>query len=104
MPEWPSIEEPELRRRLALDEDGFAAFIDELLTQLPARECDEAAVARAISYPWARPLGSYLLLGDGGVEVLGALPPDRQRAILDRFTGTGSRLPVLAIGSNGAPE
>jgi hypothetical protein len=103
MPEWPPIEEPELRRRLALDEDGFAEFIGEPLAGLPARECDGETVARAISYPWARPLGSYLLPGDGGIEALAAQAPERRRATLDRFTGAETRLPVLAIGSNGAP-
>jgi hypothetical protein len=102
MPEWPPIEEPELRRRLALDEAGFAELIGALLGQLPARECGEEAIARAIAYPWARPLGSYLL-GDGAIEALAAMAPERRRAVLDRFAGGGSRLPVLAIGSNGAP-
>jgi hypothetical protein len=104
MPEWPPISEPELLRRLALDDAEFTQFIRGVIEQLPPRECDQAVVARAISYPWARPLGSYLL-GDGEPEAFEAMSPDRRQAVLDRFTGADSgRLPVLSIGSNAAPE
>jgi hypothetical protein len=104
MPEWPPISEPELLRRLTLDDAGFAEFIRGVVAQLPARECDEAAIAQALAYPWARPLGSYLLKGDE-LEALAAMSPQRREEILDRFTAAGSgRLPVLSIGSNAAPE
>ncbi len=104
MPEWPPISEPELLRRLALDDAGFIEFVRGVIEQLPRRECDEATIARAIAYPWARPLGSYLLGGDG-LEAFEAMTADRRQAVLRRFTGEDSgRLPVLAIGSNAAPE
>jgi hypothetical protein len=104
MPDWPKIVEPELLRRLALDDAEFMELVRGVVEQLPSRECDAAAIARAIAYPWARPLGSYLL-GGAGLEAFEAMAEDRRQAVLDRFTGTdGGRLPVLAIGSNAAPE
>jgi hypothetical protein len=104
MPEWPPISEPELLRRLALDDAGFAEFIRGVVAQLPVRKCDEAAVAQALAYPWARPLGSYLLDG-GELQALEAMSPARRDEVLDRFTTAQSdRLPVLSIGSNAAPE
>lgn len=104
MPEWPQISEPELLRRLGLDDVRFAEFIRAIIAQLPARECDDAVIARAISYPWERPLGSYLLR-DGDLEAFEGMPADRRQVILDRFTDAGGgRLPALAIGSNAAPE
>jgi hypothetical protein len=104
MPDWPPIEEPELLRRLALGDAEFIELVRGLFEQLPARECDAAAIARALSYPWKRPLGSYLL-GGGGLEGFEAMSRGRREAVLDRFTGAdGGRLPVLAIGSNAAPE
>jgi hypothetical protein len=104
MPEGSPISEPELLRRLALDDAEFTEFIRGVIEQLPARECDDAAIARAIAYPWARPLGSYLLSGDG-LEAFEAMVPERREAALDSFTSAASgRQPVLAIGSNAAPE
>lgn len=52
---WPPIAEPELRKRLAMDDGEFAAFIDSLMAQLAPRPFDPASLARAIAYPWARP-------------------------------------------------
>ncbi len=104
MPEWPPIDEPELLRRLALDDAGFIEFIRGVIGQLPSRECDEETIARALAYPWERPLGSYLL-GVDGVEGFEAMAPERREGVLASFTGADSgRLPVLAIGSNAAPE
>lgn len=104
MPKWPPISEPELLRRLGLDDARFAEFIRGVVAQLPARECNEAEIARALAYPWARPLGSYLL-GESELEALEAMSPARRGDVLDRFTaGDSDRLPVLSIGSNAAPE
>ncbi len=103
MPEWPPIDEPELLRRLGLDDAEFMEFIRGVVEQLPSRECDEAAIARALAYPWERPLGSYLL-EDDQLEAFEAMAPERRESVLDSFTSTaGGRLPVLAIGSNAAP-
>jgi hypothetical protein len=104
MPEWPPIDEPELLRRLALDDAGFMESIRGVIGQLPSRDCDEGTIARALAYPWERPLGSYLL-GADGVEAFEAMAPERREGVLASFTGAdGGRLPVLAIGSNAAPE
>lgn len=104
MPEWPPISEPELLRRLTLDDAQFTEFIRDVVAQLPARECDEAAIAQALTYPWARPLGSYLLSGKE-LETVEAMSPARREEVLDRFTASsGSRLPLLSIGSNAAPK
>ena len=97
MPEWPPIAEPELLRRLALDDAGFCEFIRGVVAQLPSRECDEAAIARALSYPWARPLGSYLLSG-GGLEALAAMAPDRARRGDPRPLHRRRRRPPAAAG------
>jgi hypothetical protein len=104
MQEWPPIEEPELLQRLALDDAGFERYLRTLLECLRAREFEPALAARALGYPWARPPGSYLL-GDDGAELLAALAPAARELTLARFSGPQSgRLPLLAIGSNAAPE
>jgi hypothetical protein len=101
--EWPPIAEPKLLARMAMDDEEFAAFIAATIAQLPPRRCDEAAVARALGYPWLRPAGSYALSG-GEVELLADLPAAARERLLARFTSTsGDRLPLLSIGSNAAP-
>jgi hypothetical protein len=104
MPDWPPIAEPELLRRLALGDAEFAEFVADVFARLPARECDAAAIALALAYPWARPRGSYLLRG-GEVEELEDLGDADRERLIARFAGPGSdRLPALSIGSNAAPE
>lgn len=103
---WPPpIAEPELIERLAMDDERFRAFIAAFLAAIPSRTCDAAAFEWACAYPWVRPGGSYLLSADGGVELLSELDePDRER-LIERFAApSGERLPLLAIGSNAAPE
>jgi hypothetical protein len=100
--EWP-ITEPELLRRLALDDQQFAEFIGAAVAEVPARTCDAAAIAQALAYPWERPSGSYLLDG-GAVAPFAAMDAAQRDAALDRFAGSGSgRVPALSIGSNAAP-
>jgi hypothetical protein len=104
MSEWPPIAEPELLKRLAMDDGEFAEFIRSVVTQLPPRHFDPAALALAVGYPWARPEGSYLLV-DGKVELLAdSGADDRERTIAEFAGSRGGRLPALAIGSNAAPE
>ena len=104
MKEWPPIEEPELLERLALDDAGFERYLRTLLARLPAREFEPALLARALGYPWARPPGSYLL-DDEGAGLLAALEPAaRERALAEFSDPESGRLPLLAIGSNAAPE
>lgn len=103
MSEWPPLAEPELQRRLAADDDEFGALTRAVWEQLPPRAHDAETLARALAYPWARPVGSYLLSG-GQVEPLAAMAAARRDEVLARFTGPGSgRVALLAIGSNAAP-
>jgi hypothetical protein len=94
MTEWPPIDEPELLRLVALDDAGFMAFIRGVIERLPSRECDEAAIARAIAYPWERPLGSYLLGGDG--SRFGAFCPDGEPVALAAIPAAGRTAPELS--------
>ena len=104
MSEWPQIEEQELLDRLAMDERQFEDYLQALIANFPARTYGVEAFERAIGYPWARPVGSYLLASDG-VQLLTDLSPGDHEKALDQFTSDGSRrLPLLAIGSNAAPE
>lgn len=88
----PPITEPLLLERLALDHDAFLAVYRDAADQVGRRRCSEADIERALSYPWQRPHHSFLLLGDRSYR---ELPAD---------FSTRGRHPLLAIGSNGAPE
>lgn len=101
---WPQITEPDLLERLGLDERGFDEYLRALAAALPPRAYDAAVLSQAIGYPWVRPAGSYRLSG-AGVEPLAELSAaEREAAIAELGSEDGERLPVLAIGSNGAPE
>lgn len=102
---WPPpIAEPELVERLAMDDEQFRAFIATFVAAIPPRTCDDAAVAWACAYPWERPAGSYLL-GDGEVELLAAHAEHERERVIERFSAPDAgRVPLLAIGSNAAPE
>jgi hypothetical protein len=102
--EWPLISEPELLDRLAMDDRQFEEFLQTLVAAIPPRSYEAAAFERAVGYPWARPVGSYRLTG-AGVEALENLTAAEREGAIAQFTSeTNDRLPVLAIGSNGAPE
>lgn len=103
MPALP-ITDPQLVRRLRMDDAQFLAYLQDLAASLGRREYTPAAYARALGYPWQRPARSYLL-ADGEVTLLERLGrPERER-LLAVHTGPGAdgRLPLLAFGSNGAP-
>lgn len=103
---WPPpIAEPELIERLAMDDEQFRGFIATFLAAIPPRACDATAFAWACAYPWVRPAGSYLLGAEGDVQLLSSLDePERERLIERCAAPDGERLPLLAIGSNAAPE
>jgi hypothetical protein len=103
---WPPpIAEPELIERLSMDDEQFHTFIATFLAAIPPRPCDEAAFAWACAYPWVRPAGSYLLRADGVVELLSELGEGERERLIERYAAPeGERLPLLAIGSNAAPE
>ncbi|HEX7290883.1 MAG TPA: hypothetical protein VF250_07100 [Conexibacter sp.] len=102
---WPPpIAEPELIERLALDDAGFRAYILRFIEQVPQRACDAAAFARACAYPWARPAGSYLLVDDE-VQRLAELEEAERERTIERYSApAAARVPLLAIGSNAAPD
>jgi hypothetical protein len=101
---WPAIEEPELLARLATDHDGFTSLFASGVASLGPRTFTPEVLERALRYPWSRPARSYVLEG-GTVRVLHALGVGDQDAVLERYTGAAAcRTPLLAFGSNGAPE
>jgi len=101
---WPPIEEPELLARLALDDAGFRQLVGEIARAVPSREFEAAELVRAVGYPWARPPGSYELR-DGEAQLLTSLPEAERVALIDRYRAPAAgRVPLLAIGSNAAPE
>jgi len=102
--EWPTIGEPELLDRLAMDDRQFEEFIRSVIAGFPPRTYEAAAFERAVGYPWTRPGGSYRLTRVG-VELLEDLTPGEREHVIAQFSSeAGGRLPVLAFGSNAAPE
>jgi hypothetical protein len=98
------ITEPELLERLAMTDTEFREYVLRMVGGAPARAYEAEALARALGYPWERPTGSYRLT-PVGIELLeGMSPAERDAAIGDYATAGDARLPLLAIGSNGAPE
>ncbi len=98
---WPPITEPELVERLRLDRDQWAALMLRFVQALGQRPYAPALFERALGYPWERPARSYALRG-GAVELLDDLDPDARRAAIATFTR--DRHPLLAFGSNAAPD
>jgi hypothetical protein len=103
MSAWPPIEEPELLARLALDEAGIRRMITEVARAIPAREFAAEALEHAVGYPWARPPGSYELR-EGETRLLAALAEAEREELIGRYRDAAGRVPLLAIGSNAAPE
>ncbi|MGD9736964.1 MAG: hypothetical protein AB7V58_15375 [Solirubrobacterales bacterium] len=104
VPEWPPIEEPELRARLALADAEFRRLVGEIARAVPPREFEAAALAHAVGYPWERPPGSYELR-EGEARLLSSLPEEEREALIERYRAPAAgRVPLLAIGSNAAPE
>jgi hypothetical protein len=101
---WPPIDEPELLDRLAMDDRRFEEYMRTLAARFPPRTFERASLERAIGYPWARPPSSYRLTS-AGVELLEDLTAGERERVLDEFLSeVGGRLPLLAFGSNAAPE
>ncbi len=104
MSSWPPIEEPELLARLALGDAEFLRMVGEIAGALPAREFEPEALEHAVGYPWARPPGSYELRG-GEARLLAALAAGEREELIERYRRPeAGRVPLLAIGSNAAPE
>jgi hypothetical protein len=104
VPAWPEIAEPKLLERLAMGEPEFREFVRSLIARVPPRDYDEAAFALALAYPWARPEGSFRLTG-AEATLLGDLREDERAGVLAEYTSPErGRTPLLAFGSNAAPE
>jgi hypothetical protein len=87
-----------------MGDEEFRAFMRDLLARMPPRAFDPELLERAVGYPWARPGGSYRLT-DARVELLADATADDREGIVDRLTSAdGGRSPLLAFGSNAAPE
>lgn len=97
MDDWPPISPSELRARLALTDEEFTGFLGTLAASIGVREFTDDIYTRALGYPWARPASSYLLTG-GTVKPLDDLPAETVDELMR------ARWPLLAFGSNGAPE
>ena len=101
---WPVIEERELIERLALDDAGFRQMMGEIAGAIPAREFVAETFENAVGYPWARPPGSYELR-DGEVRLFAELGEDGREELIGHYRhDDAARVPLLAIGSNAAPE
>ena len=101
---WPRIDEPELLARLAMDGREFDEFLRTLAASFPPRVYEPASLEWAVGYPWERPPGSYRLTRDG-IELLTDMTADEREAALERYLSeAGGRMPLLAIGSNAAPD
>lgn len=90
---WPPITDPELLRRLALPDEAFREELLGFASSVGERAFTDAEYTLALGYPWPRPPSSFALDGDE-VTPLGAW----DAAVAD------GRHPLLAFGSNGAPE
>jgi hypothetical protein len=98
------IKEPELLERLAMDEPQFEEWLRALAASMPPRPYDSAALEHAVGYPWLRPVGSYRLAA-GEVELLAEMSEaERERTLAGFLPEASGRVPLIAIGSNAAPE
>ena len=93
MTAWPPIGPPELRARLAAPDAAFREGMLAMARSIGAREFTEELYEHALAYPWPRPLTSYVL-DDGAVR-------DPAGDLAEHAAG---RYPLLAFGSNAAPE
>lgn len=105
MPDWPPIDDA-LRARLALPLADLEAAVYEYLKIWPSQDADDAFVTRALEYPWARPAGSFVLEDR---DRLGPITPGHHEELEmlargETPAGHPRRFPLLAIGSNGAPD
>lgn len=101
MRDWPPITEPELLERLALGDEEFRVLLFDFVAALGQRQYRPELLARALSYPYERPAGSYFL-DRGRVASLSDLDPAARKKFVEEQTA--ARHPILAFGGNGAPD
>lgn len=102
MTDWPPIDEPRTRRRLAMDDDEFAELALRLAQRIGGEPFTERHFEHAIGYPWHPMQGGaeFALRADGSAPPLGN--EDRERA--REMSGNGGLHPMVAIGSNASPD
>ena len=93
MTAWPPIDAPELRARLASDDAAFHQGLLDMARAIGPREFTEELYQHALGYPWPRPETSYQLDDGAVLEAAGDLGAE-----------VAGRYPLLAFGSNGAPD
>ncbi|MBA3326990.1 MAG: hypothetical protein H0T43_01645 [Solirubrobacterales bacterium] len=101
MRDWPPIHDPQVLEWLALDDEAWRAVLEQRIRGFGRRPYDAAALERALSYPWERPAGSFVLR-DGEVEQVEDMEPGDRRAVVSAFAR--DRHPLVAFGANGAPS
>jgi hypothetical protein len=101
MRDWPPIHDPQVLAWMALDDEAWLAALRRRVGGFGRRAFDAAALERALSYPWERPAGSYVLR-DGEVQQVEDLQPGDRRALVSAFAR--DRHPLIAFGANGAPS
>ena len=101
MRDWPPIDDPQVLEWLGLGFDDWLAWLRRLVGDFGPRPYDAAALERALSYPWERPAGSFVLR-DGAVEQVEDMDPHDRRAVVAAFAR--DRHPLVAFGANGAPS
>ena len=101
MRDWPPIDDPQVLEWLGLGFDDWLAWLRRRVADFGPRPYDAAALQRALSYPWERPAGSFVLR-DGDVEPVEDMDPGDRRAVVSAFAR--DRHPLVAFGANGAPS
>lgn len=86
---------------MALDDQQFFAWADELIASVGHRRYEPALFERALGYPWERPAGSFLLR-DGEVVLLSGYRPAERRAVVDGVAQ--GRHPIVSFGANASPS
>jgi hypothetical protein len=94
MREWPPISDPDVRAWMALGDDEWLPALMARAGTFKTPVFTEAAYAVGLAYPWARPVGSYLLR-DGEVRPI---------TDVDLAAFTADRHPLVTFGANGAPH
>ena len=101
MESWPPIHDPQALQWIALSDEDWRVALEQRVRAFGSRTFDEAALERALGYPWERPPGSYVLR-DTTVEPMGEIEPGERRAAVSEYAR--GRYPLVAFGANGAPS
>ena len=98
------IAEPELLERLAMDDREFAEYVRRLAAGCRHATYEPRPWPGRSGTPGSGPAGSYRLTAAGAELLERMSPAERDEAIAEYAAGAEERLPLLAIGSNCAPD